>query len=162
MLCNSGKLPDTLNTMAPNICPDNGCTDTQSCTDEELREWAEVVCKPICETLGLTLYPNVTSTRLFDTVNLGCPNRMMFDAPADIGPPSCVVRGSLPQVVEFTNSIQEEEDVVSIEEVEGADEDSTGEDSSNAVYQDSSGCFGFTRSFYVTVVYLLIAHYFLN
>lgn len=157
MLCNSGTLPDALSTVAPNICPDSGCTESQSCTDEDLRDWAEVVCQPICESLGLTLYPNATSTKLYDTVNLGCPNRMMFNAPADIGPPTCEVKGTLPQDIEFTNSIEEieEVDVDDAEETSAIDKDSTGEDSEE-IYQDSKGCSGFARSFCVTVISVLI------
>mmetsp|Transcript_1807 Transcript_1807/g.3045 ORF Transcript_1807/g.3045 Transcript_1807/m.3045 type:complete len:124 (+) Transcript_1807:714-1085(+) len=87
--------------MSPGICPDNGCTESQNCSKEDLRTWAEDVCEFNCGQFGLTLYPDLTRTEPYNTANIACPNSF-FDAPTLAEPAACQAKGGLPQMIGLT------------------------------------------------------------
>ena len=87
------------------ICPDNGCSDTQTCTEDEVKEWAKGVCALNCGKFGLTLYPDLTRTEPYNTVNVACPTSV-FDAPTLAEPAACQSKGSLPQKIQLTNALE--------------------------------------------------------
>ena len=121
-LCNGGLLTANVRDVVPGICPDNGCTETQNCSVEELRDWAKGVCEFNCGKFGLTLYPDLSRTGPYNTANLACPNAF-FDAPILAELAACQAEGSLPQRIELTNA-------ETLEYVATAPDD---------IYQDSSG-----------------------
>ena len=104
-LCNGGALGSKLLSAVLGICPDSGCTETQTCTKEELKEWAKGVCALNCAKFGLTLYPDLTRTEPYSTANIACPTTV-FDAPTLAEPDACEVKGSLPQKIQLTNAVE--------------------------------------------------------
>jgi len=137
-LCNGGGLTAKVRSMSPGICPDNGCTETQSCSEEELREWVEGVCEFNCGKFGLTLYPDLSRTEPYNTANIACPNSF-FDAPTLAEPAACQAKGSLPQRIELTNA-EALEDVAFVPEY---------------TYQDSSGASLIWNSFAVLCLFIV-------
>jgi len=105
--------------MLPGICPDNGCTETQSCSKESLRVWAQGVCKVNCRKVGLSLYPDLTRTEPYNTGNIACPNPF-FDAPTLAEPPACEAMGSLPQRIKLTNPLEETDPAYEYQDNSGA------------------------------------------
>lgn len=100
-LCNGGGLSEGIRSKLPDICPDNGCVESQNCSEEELREWAEGVCSFNCGKIGLSLYPDMSRTEPFNTANMGCTNSF-FDAPSLAEPAACQAQGNLSQRIELT------------------------------------------------------------
>mmetsp|Transcript_39423 Transcript_39423/g.82921 ORF Transcript_39423/g.82921 Transcript_39423/m.82921 type:complete len:745 (+) Transcript_39423:77-2311(+) len=97
-MCNGGDITADIRALLP-ICPDDGCTETQSCSDELIRGWAQGVCAYNCNQIGVTLYPDVSDTTPFDSLTWGCPN---FNRPASLAErKACKVKGSLPQEIEL-------------------------------------------------------------
>ena len=102
-LCNVGGLPVNTRDMMPGSRSDNGCTETQNWSEEELRDWAEGVCEFSCTKFGVTLYPDLSCTEPYNTTNLACPNPF-FDVPTLVEPAACQANNSLPQSIELINS----------------------------------------------------------
>ena len=100
-MCNGGPLGAQIRNALPGVCPDNGCTETQSCSEEELLEHAKSVCERNCATIGLTLFPDLSRTEPYNTVNAKCPTPF-FDAPTLAKPASCEVKGTLPRTIQLT------------------------------------------------------------
>lgn len=91
--CNGGEDYDPIKNFLP-ICPDDGCQETGTCSDELIGGWAYGVCEYNCGTLGLSLYPDESKTELFNSITYGCPS--FFNAPTLAKPEACKARGSLP------------------------------------------------------------------
>jgi len=105
-LCNGGALGAKLREQLPDFCPTTGCTETQDCSEEVLKEWAKGVCEYNCGKIGLSLYPDTSRTEPFNTSNVACPTSL-FDKPTLAEPESCQKKGSLSSalVQELANKI---------------------------------------------------------
>ena len=101
-LCNGGALGEELRKTLPTLCPDNGCTETQTCSEEELRAWAKGVCELSCAKIGLSLYPDKSRVEPYNTVNIACPSSF-FDEPTLSEPAKCEAKGQLPQTIQLSN-----------------------------------------------------------
>jgi len=102
-LCNGGGLTANARYMMPGSRPYNSCTETQNCSEDELRDWAEGVCEFSCRKFRKTLYPGLSRTDPYNTANLARPNPF-FDAPTLAELAACQANDSLPQRIELTNS----------------------------------------------------------
>jgi len=100
--CNGGALGARLRSKVPSFCPNDGCTETQTCSEELLHAWAKGVCEFNCATIGLSLYPDLSHTKLHNTANVACPTNF-FDAPTLAEPAKCEAKGQLPQNVQLSN-----------------------------------------------------------
>ena len=98
-MCNGGEETKDLREDLP-ICPKD-CSETQSCSANELVVAVKQACQATCDSLGLSLYPDNSRTELFETANIGCPTPL-FDPPTLAEPEKCVARGALPISVELT------------------------------------------------------------
>ncbi|KAL7535490.1 hypothetical protein ACHAXR_006524 [Thalassiosira sp. AJA248-18] len=101
-MCNGGDVTADIRALLQG-CPQDGCTETQSCSNELLIAWAQGACDFNCGRLGLTQYPDVSDTTPFDSVTYGCPSG--FDRPDKLAEPeACQVKGSLPQTIELVGA----------------------------------------------------------
>ncbi|KAL7544137.1 hypothetical protein ACHAWF_007524 [Thalassiosira exigua] len=91
MVCNGGALTAPIRNRLP-ICPEQCSGDV--CSEEELMEQARSTCESTCAQFGLSLYPDVSRTELYETTNAFCPTRL-FDEPTLAAPPACQVKGNL-------------------------------------------------------------------
>ena len=133
-MCNGGDETAELRE-ALSICPTEGCTETQSCSEELMRDWAQGVCGFSCGVFGLTVYPDLNRTEVYNTANVNCPNAF-FDAPTLAEPDVCQVKGSLPQTIELlevtTGKDPEPEDVTTSKDPEPEDSSSGSNSSWNS------------------------------
>jgi len=95
------------------ICP-SGCSESLSCTEEALVPHAHAICEAACSSMGLSVYPDTSSTELHQAVNIACPT-VMFDPPTLAEPETCQSKGSLPVSIELTG--------VEVIEIPGAEEE---------------------------------------
>jgi len=98
-MCNGGEETKDLREAQP-ICPKD-CSETQSCSANELVAAVKQACQATCGSLGLSLYPDNSRTELFETANTGCPTPL-FDPPTLAKPEKCVAKGALPISVTLT------------------------------------------------------------
>jgi len=98
-MCNGGDETKDLREALP-VCPKD-CSETQSCSANELVVAAKEACQATCGSLGLSLYPDNSRTELFKTANIGCPTPL-FDPPTLAEPEKCVAKGALPISVALT------------------------------------------------------------
>lgn len=104
-LCNGGDATAFARAIFAGFCPE-ACVATQSCTEEELIAYAHEACRSRCAGLGLSVYPDLSQTQIYDAVNTGCQDAM-FPKPSFAAEPTCQVKGSLPQQIELQEVSQD-------------------------------------------------------